>query len=112
MALQARKHVLDLENKNAEFCYSTMPDDIIIVSLLATFYRKHQHTQQTYEFYSYPNVTFGCNLVLVMHFTMSRNPYHYNDTTAKLTVYIVAMATARAAESLIVVLGYRYFLAC
>ena len=40
MALQARKHVpspLDLEYKNAQFCYSTMPDVIIIVSVLITF---------------------------------------------------------------------------
>ena len=39
MALQARKHVpsIDLEYKNAEFCYSTMPDVIIIVSLLIAF---------------------------------------------------------------------------
>ena len=103
MVLQARKHVLDLVYKNAEFCYSTMPEVIIIVPLLTTVYRKHQHTHQTYEFYSYPNVKFGYNLVSVMHFTMPRNPYHYNDTAVELHGYIVAMATVCAAELLIVV---------
>ena len=43
--------------------------------------------------------------------SMPRHPYHYNDTAVKLPGYIVAMATVCAAESLIVVLGYRYFLA-
>ena len=112
MALQARKHVpfLDLEFKNAELCYSTMPDVIIIVSLLITFSYTIENTN-TYEFYSYPNVNVGCNLILVMHFTMPRNSYHYNDIAVKLPGYIVAMAIVCAAESLIVVLGYRYFLA-
>ena len=43
---------------------------------------------------------------------MPRNPNHYNDTAVKLSGYILAMATVCAAESLMVVLGYRYFLAC
>ena len=44
-----------------------------------------------------------------MHFTMPRNPYHYNDAAVKLPGHIVAMATF---AMLIVVLCYMYFLAC
>ena len=39
-----------------------------------------------------------------MHFTMPRNPYHYNDSAVKLPGHMVAMATLWAAESFIVVL--------
>ena len=53
-------------------------------------------------------------LPIIIYNFMPRNPYHYNDTAAKLPGYVsyVAMATLCAAELLTVVLCYRYFLAC
>ena len=87
----------------------------IITYYIQLFYRKHSHTHThtiKYQFYAYPNVRFVCNMDSLMHFTMPRIPYHYNDTAVKLPGYIVAMVTLCAAESLIVVLCYRYLLAC